>query len=448
MASFVSNIVDSDGNAIDCKYVGFHYETGNVSNEHTTENQQISFDNEDADWDGQGVVFADGDVIILYAYTDDACALVKVISNGGNSYTIDMQLKGCIAPTCSITSGDATIGVEYTATSSSSDEYQWEYSGNTMYQKKSWFGRTWCDLGIVSTEYDFGDGYSAADKHTFSTSEEVAVKCKVTNKCGLTAEDSKNIKVLKRAPICVLGNNPVKPSVNEDTTITVDVSDVDNTIVEEKWYMDDVETTDLVHSFNQLGSHVFKDMIKWNDGFDEHIMYTNLAITLDNAAPIVNLVVRKAGNSYALVSNANDPEDNLEIVRFKIYIDANAELIEYPDDSRWVEILTRDLVDGSVDSEAQFYKSGKFKISVQAYDGSLWSNVSADYVEVDCVDGGSTPANGEIRYVELKTIGKAQAEIQNIYGNIDSDILTANADIEPSKASMNIVRNEASSTKV
>ena len=428
MASFVDNIVDKDEVAIDCKYIGFHYDTGNTSDEHTTENQQASFDNNDADWDDDGVPFAEGDVVLLHMYTDDACAVVKIVSDGGDTYTPDVQLLGPQVPSVTLRIIEGEAGNEYTASSTSSDEYQWDYNGETMYHKAEWYGKTLCDsVGITKVEYDFGDGYSEDSKYTWSDAGDKVVKVRVTNKAGLTAEDEGVISIKWGIPSTVVTHSPDNIEPGDDIVATITNTDPDSVIVQQTYTIDgkDCGTT---FSVDLTGTHVYKVVTVWNDGYDDHEYTTEHIIEVDNKAPTINMIAVSSGNNdevWALSSNAEDPEGMLDYVRLVVYMDSNYTFNGIDEvETNW-QVIRDERLDG-LSAEVHYHTSGRYKVEMSAVDeGGLWSTTNSKEMVVACTD----VIQEIVHEVVYDTGNKVFVEINNLLtGTVDVIEMTASID--------------------
>jgi len=393
MSSFVSDIVDKDEVALDCDYNGFHYETGNTSDDHATENQQVSFDSEDADWDGQGVVFADGDTILLHCWTDTQCCVVKITSDGSDSYTQPMQLLECQAPSATLFINDGWKDKELSANQSSSDEYQWDYEGTTHYHRAEWYGATLCtNVGIDTIEYDFEDGYDTITTHTFTDIGDYDIKLKVTNLCGLVTEVTKTIRIRYIQPPVDLTNDPVKPVINEDTVVDIENTDPDSRITSQTWYIDDVETDTLTHQFSDLGTYYFKVTTEWNDGFEDLTFDTILPIEIENQPPTTDMLTTLTDESdgsqtWLIESNAVDPEDHLDYITLSVYVDKNYIIGDNTEES-WIHLDTKQTTD--LDNSIKFNTSGKFKLLLQAFDEQgLSSEIEEKIIEIESGDCSS-----------------------------------------------------------
>lgn len=394
MSLFTGNIVDENGVAVDCEFRFLHYNTGALSGVRSTELQQWSVDSDDSDVNNQAAAFAVGDIAIIYYYTTDKCAVVKIIGDGSDSYVFDVQLKECQAPTTTILVDDNVIG-NVVASHSSSDQYQWDYKGTTHYHKYDWYGQVWCaDVGIANVEYDWGAGYVVDDSHEFTTSGEYLVKLRVTNNCGLTAEDAKTIKIQKTIPSVQLSNSVLTPKKNEETTVTIVNTDVDSAIVNQTWFVDGIETTELVHSFEDVVSHEFKITTVWNDGFMDAEFDTVLMIEMENVGPSVNLTyIENEGNLYDASTAITIGDAPVSTIRYKVYY-------KLPLSGEIVECVNK-LDDEQI--EFTLLNSGEYTVTVTVTDEL--GGVGTDTVVITVVCGESSSESSDVattgvRYIE------------------------------------------------
>ena len=413
MASFVSNVYDKDENATDCDYNGYDNDESATSDTHTTENQQVSFDSEDADWGGSGAIFPEDDVALIHLWNNDTdqCAVVKIVSDGSDSYSPDYQILDCQEPTCTIDVNDGTVNHDVPAGGTSSDEYQWDFNGTTHYHKASWYGQTLCDgVGIDKTEYDFddGDGFAEDDVHQYANIGDYDVVMKVTNKCGLTHEDTKTIRITYNEPIITLSNDPLKPKVDEDTTVTIDVDDPDDRETDRQYYIDDAETDDVTFSWSELDDHIFKCTIYWNDGYDDQEVSKELLIEMENEPPTLDMkAIEKddTDGSWTIESGAEDPEDDLDRVDYWLYIDAD-DIINPDDTATWILIDSGSV---SLDLDIDVLANGTYKIVMQAVDGEgLKSDKEELEFEEDDLAGGSGGDSCEA--LEAEEVGDTTVE--------------------------------------
>ena len=394
MSSFVGNVYDADDNEIDCKFTFFHYNTNKQSDEKETDDKQFTVDSDDADINDGGASFADGDIAILHFYTDNACSVVKVVGDGSDSYTFDVQLLECQAPYTTIIVNDGTINHDITASSISSDEYQWDYNDITHYHKANWYGKTFCDIGIDKIEYDFGDGYDEKDSYSFDDVDDYDVSVRVTNKCDLQTEDTKTIRVNYNKPLVSISTDNENPIINEDITLSIDNDDVDDTIVSQTYYLDDNEVDELTFNFSKLGTYVFKVVTKWNDSQDDLKFTTTSNIVIINQIPTLDLQYTKYDdNRYIFDANAKDAEDDLVSVKYSIFVEVSS---IFETNSRWQLLDTLVIKDDEFLADITFYVSATFKITASAKDGQGGESV-VDEVEIT-TSSNSTASSNDVVY--------------------------------------------------
>lgn len=320
MSLFTGNIVNEGGVGLDCEFKFLHYDTGALSNVRSTELTQWQIDSDDADVNNQAAAFASGDIAIIHYYTGDACGIVKVVGDGSDSYVFDVQLLGCQAPTIVVTVPDIDKNGAVTVGVIASDQYQWDYNGITHYHKADWYGKVLCDsVGIATIEYDFGDGYQNENTYTVNIVGEYTVSVRVTNNCGEVVEQVVAYKVRYTEPVTQLSNTPIAPGVGEQTIAEVVNTDTDSRIVNQVWYHDEVETTELTWSYQEIGSHEFKVVTTWNDGFEDKVYEDTLAINMQAAALIVDLAEIHTEEDYTFTANIQPGDGTISTINWKVW---------------------------------------------------------------------------------------------------------------------------------
>ncbi len=384
MSVFTGDIVDGGGNAVDCEFRMGLYNHNKVSNVRSTELTQFNIDSDDADLLDGGAVFAPGDTAIIHFYTDTACAIVKVISDGSDSYVFNVQLRDCVAPTTTLSVSNGTINNAISASSTASDEYQWDYEGTTHYHKTSWFGETWCTgVGIATVEYDFGAGYTTSTTHTFTVIGDYEVSVKTTNICGLPTIDSKTIRVIYNTPIVQLSCDPSNPKKDVATTMSVVNTDVDTRILGQVWYVDDVETVDAEHSFSEVKTHEFKVITTWDDGFGERVFTTYLSIPMVNEPPKVTLSYIKDVAIHTFTADIVLGDGSLSNIAWQVFY-------ELPISKEYVIIYS---ADADAIHTLSFENSGIYRVKVTVRDS--FNTTASAMVEVP-VAVGSTSDCGSV----------------------------------------------------
>ena len=407
MASFIFDLVDENEASIDCKGIGYYVELDTKSGEYSSEEQQMTMDIEDSSWCGSGTAFPDGDHALHHYYTSDKGCCFVVTSDGGSDYTGVAQLKPSQPPTTVIDLPETgTVNVDVNVTSDNSDEHTWSYNGITFYHKASMYGITTCDfVGIDTVEYDWGDGFVTDTVHQFTEVGDYDVTVKVTNKNGQETEDTATIRIKYNEPIITLSNDPVNPSVNEDTTVTIDVDDPDSQETDRKYYIDDVETTDTAFNWDELGDHVFKCTVYWNDGFEDQEVSKELLIEMTNQPPTLDMSVEESTDGdgkWKIVSGAVDPEDNLDRVGYWLYVDRDNILDPNDDNPDWILIET-----GSVtfDLDMEIFQNGDYKVEMIAYDGD-----------------GEESTRESVEFTETDLDGAVAAECEKLEPNDNGDV--------------------------
>lgn len=415
MASIVCDVYDKSGIAMDCKYQGFHYETGNWSAVLNTENQQISFDNEDANWDGNGVAVPSGDVLLIVAWVDgntrqeshSQFSLLKITSTGESLYTPDVQLMDCKAPTMSLSVPNGTINHTIAASITSSALYQWDFNGSTFYHKNSYYGQYIFDqVSISTTEYDFGDGWVSSNQHTFTVIGDKTVNGRITSNCGLTTEDTKSIEIRYNTPNGTFEETPVPLKLDDTATVELTVTDPDSRVTLIEHYLEDSskgDSTELVSNYTHLisenKSYPYYSDVFWNDGYNDVKFRLNGVLSLENQAPTIDLVVEGEEPSFTLVSNAEDFEGELDRVIFRIYIDGNKIVEDGSTVEAWSLVSTKTVYSGDWNQAVTFYSSGSFKITCQAYDTpGKSSSIEEAFIAVGTAASGTTGT--ETYYIE------------------------------------------------
>jgi len=369
MSSFIYNIYDKDGNEVDCKYKAYHVETGNWSDERTTDEQQVSFDNEDTDIDGNGVAFANGDHMMVYLYTDDAYGVFETISDGSDTYTGDRQVKPIGVPKCPFTLiSDGTTGVEVAVTSLAVDEAKWAYDNTTHYHRATWYGQVLMndELGIDTDQFKYVDDWVEDTTHTYDSADEYTVEHKVVNKKGNESICSDTIRIHWAQPTVTITHDPSNPKSGEEVTFTINTNDPDSRVTDQYYKVDGESTTEVKHTFTAIGSHIFEVITQWNDGFEDKEFTVSDSITIHNIAPTVDIVCQELGNGiYNVISNATDSENRMGRVEFKIEIDRN-DVVSTT--SGFVELDTLAVTGSPFNARVVCLKNGTYRLSCTAYD--------------------------------------------------------------------------------
>lgn len=387
MSAFVGFIVDENGDPIQCYHQAYHYETGNWSDiRQTGADGYYSRDHEDTDWDGNGTPLPTGDNVVVCFWdvgadrsgAKGAYSIIRVVSTSSAVYNNNVQVLPSQPPTCSLSCPNTTINTVVSASTASSDLYQWTFNNITHYHKDTYFGQTIFDhVGIATVEYDFndGDGYSATNSHTYTVPDDKTIDVLVTNNYGQTATDTITIQVRYNRPTLTFSEDPTSPIFGDTVNVSYVITDPDAQVTNVESYFDGVFklsdpalTNAYDHLLDTVKPYPYYTDVVWNDFYNIITDRYNDQVILQNIPPEVNLNVVPTGNTYSFNSNATDFEDRLDRVEFVIYISPEYIFEETPAEVTWSQLDTYTITEAPWAASATFYKGGQFKITAQAYD--------------------------------------------------------------------------------
>lgn len=400
--TFTGNTFNESDTQIDCNYQLFYYRQNAISPVHTTENGQYNINaGEDSHLGLEGEL-RDGDVVLLSFYNNDGFCTYRYI-HGGAGYNIqDIKLLGSQSPTVTLYVNDNTIGSNVVASSSSSDEYQYSFSGDIMHHKSSWYGFDLFSekVGIDAILYEFNNGgFDTTSNHSFNTFGGFEIRVKVINKMGLESIDTKVIKITKNQPSISLSNLPLAPFIGEDTIITVDTIDVDNAIVDTVYKLDGVVTESLTHSFDAISSYSFDVVTTWNDGFIDKELITNLLISTTPRPIELELTNTNTDNLYNFSCEITLGDGALIHTDYKVEYK-----LPFSDAFQVVYYET-----GTTTQEFTFLQSGTYKITATVECEYGTSDSAVNIVEYECEsenlalndDGGFEIVGNIITYYDI-----------------------------------------------
>jgi hypothetical protein len=388
MSSFVGYIVDENENPVQCYHQAYHVETGNWSDVRQTGiDGYYSRDHEDTDWDGNGVPMPSGDRVIVCFWENgptrsglkNRFSLHLITADGSPVYNTDVQVIPKTAPTCTWSvQSTGTINNNINSSQSSSDVYQWVWDGKTFKHDDYYFGQTIFDsVGGLTHVYDWddGSGYVSSNSNSYSNIGDYSVKHKTINQYGLESICTKDIRLKYNQPSGYFTYSDNTPNLGDTLTVYNNITDNDTTITELRHYFDGIlkDTNTVLNYSYQHYLDVVKDysvqtQVYWNDGWEQQSFNINDTVEISNIAPTVDISINNSDNVYTFVSGADDFEDRLQQVQFKIYISPEYIFEETPQSVTWSLLDTHNVYSEDWNSTATFYKGGQFKITVQAWD--------------------------------------------------------------------------------
>jgi len=339
--SFKGFAKDENDVAIDCKFQIHFVRQNKWNNARNTTESYYSFNAGSEDGLTQDGDMKSGDVILLTFWHgngsgdgDDSLLLntpanrddvfdrfcVFAITHDGTTqdYVVNVQLKPKLVPNIVWTlPTTGTINRTITALNTSNDETNWVYGTKTFYHRNSYYGRVvFPKVGLLTSTYDWVDpndaviDYESSNTHSYTQIGDYVVKLKVVNYWELVSNSTKPIRLKYNVPIGGLSFNPdgvtVKVHTTENSTSTASITDEDNRIssINHNWVIKNRNTLALIsdtlvdtntnkaYSYNKvisvLQKHYSKQVISWNDGWENLVVTFEKELVITNWLPLVN----------------------------------------------------------------------------------------------------------------------------------------------------------------
>ena len=376
MSSIVCNVFDGSSIPIDCEYQGYHVETGNWSNVYSTELNQISFDTENSDWDGNGVAFPSGDVVLIKCWTATSFCVFSILSTGASVYSIDTQLLESVAPNVSITASDGVVSQTIIANSNTSDLYQWTYNGTVFYHRNSYYGQTiHNEVGIASVDYKFGAlDFNAVNFHSFDTYGDYTIECKATNKYGQSTISTTTVRIRNRAPVISVYHTPNFLYTGDATSVVGSVVDIDSTVVSVTNSIDDLLTTASDFTLTSVGTHQYVTTVEWDDGFTNNMLIDTLDIVVSPRPPEITLSSTNNRTVYTFHSEVIPGDGVIEAITYSIQYMA-------PLSEVWVDVYSEV---GAIDQVISFPANGLYEVTATVVDSYNESDSDTESIVAEC----------------------------------------------------------------
>jgi len=332
--SFKGYAHDEDDNKIDCKFQVYFARQDVWNNVRDTDKNYYSCNAGDDDALTQDGTVKKGDVILLTFWQGDGSggatadnrdglfdrfSVHKIIHDGEtDEYVVEAMLKPKTAPNISwYLNSVRTINKTVRTYNYTNDKLTWTYDDNTFYHtKKVGTYEVFPKVGELTSVFDWTDdeddvdGYEDTNNHSYTVIGDYKPKIKVTNAWDLSSENEKDLRIKYNRPIGALTFDPNGTTnqvhTTEDSTSEANITDIDERIteIEHHWIVRDrdngdeisnatVDTnTTLDYSFTKtievLQKHYSKQIIKWNDGYDDIITNYERELVITNWIPLVN----------------------------------------------------------------------------------------------------------------------------------------------------------------
>ncbi len=432
--TLTGNVYDENSNLIDCYYDVYYKRQNILVTGLKSELNQYNFNVGDSFHLTQNGDFKENDIILIRFNTSSNIfdysqkfSSISVIYNNESTIVKDVQLKNIQFPECKFEIFEGTINNQITINVDKSLDNSWIFNGNTMYQRKQSYGYLiFPGLETLESEilYDFDGFWVTNNKFTYTELGIKKVMYQIQMKNGEFLECSKDFKITKNPPT-INYNIPTNLVIGSEIIIDTEVLDVDNTITNIKHYFDfnlEAENLNLLYSYNKTlnenKTYTYKTEVYWNNGFEDLILEKNGILEIQNQKPVINPeieYINNTKNNIKIVPNAIDPENALDFVRYKIYIRKET-IFEKINETEytWVllDILESNILDLGVFID--FYKSGNFKVQVQAFDkGGLKSDISELFIDIECTTEKDT-CTGYFDWSKTTSMLKFKIETNNL----------------------------------
>ena len=225
----------------------------------------------------------------------------------------------------------------------------------------------------------------------------------------------------------------------DNIEININITDVDNTILinylnkggikhaldgNEIYIGDEKTYTYTLLIENQL--YGYQTIVYWNDGFDNQILEYTGKIQLQNQKPTIDPIIEyinNTKNNLKIVPNAFDPENDLNYVKYDIFIRKET-IFEQENETEYTWVYLNTLESNILDYGVfiDFYKSGNFKINIQAWDNSgLSSDVKELFIDIECKTGGKDTCSGYFDWSKTTSMLKFKIEESNLKFKIEEE---------------------------
>ena len=411
-----NEVVDENGDAINCKYQVYYPEHDKWNDIRDTELYQYNCNAGDDDSLSQTGSFLKDQhaVICLWVGGDDRTGLkdrmaYHVIKHDGETttYVIDVELRPKTAPECNwYLNTTATINREKTAYSYADDNYSWTFDGTVHYHHRVYGSEVIFDSIDTNSslditfDFDDGDGFETTNKHTYTSIGDYTAKHKAVNQYNLESICERNIRLKYNSPIGCLTFSPDgygsgdELSKGDTVDVTACITDEDSRItdIEHHWIIKDRDSGDVIrdtkvdnnttldYNYNvellELQDAYGYQYISWNDGFDDRSITKRRELQVKNILPEVSISkVDLSSKEKRFEQVSSDADGSVISWDWKIYL-------HMPFSGEWIEVYQTTTEDGDP-IEITFNEAGSYKtrITVQDEFGKYSTTNSSAYGE-------------------------------------------------------------------
>ena len=306
--NYQGNVVDENGDPIECKYMAFSHNISTWGDIRDTEAQQYNINFGDGDLNTQSGSVSVGDAILILFWQDAPTkdelltrfSVMSFIYDGSDNVVQNVQLLPPVTPSCAFSlSAFGLVGENVHVTSYASIIHQWTFESKIHYHRRNWYGQTiFGFLDVLRDQFNFSGSYGDIIDHTYTNSGDFVVIHQVENTYGLSSECQKEIRVKYRSPVGGLSFLQGLPLVGATIDIVASIQDIDSRITS----IDHIFDNNVLHSnttlnyqystvLAQYGEYDAKQSISWNDGFDDNVLDYAKRLSMGNNPPVVDISI-------------------------------------------------------------------------------------------------------------------------------------------------------------
>lgn len=329
---FQGNIFDHEDNPIVSHIQGLHVRTGLWSDIRTSENNQYNINLGDGNWLTQNGNVREGDVILLSFWTtnvktrigksDEFCILKIEYDENQKIYINNIKLGLPPSPFLIWDFEDSSIIVNEEATidSTATNTFQYEYDGNTLYQRNEWYGNViFKNSGIQQIEYKWEDVFIDSNIFAFDTTGEYSVTTKATNFYGESTESTKILRIENEVPIYDI---ILPESFSFGDVIAVKDIVTSEHIKRLEHYVNDdlIETNsekdfDYQYEITNTDNHIFRFHIEYYVGIGSETKFIEYYESQqpENIPPVIELLeYTESDGLYTINQSCYDEDGNID----------------------------------------------------------------------------------------------------------------------------------------
>lgn len=307
---FSGKIYDETNQLIDANIYGYSVTQKVWSSAYTSQYNTYACNLGDGCWLSQTGIATIGDKILLKFKSLDNTRIgfFETILTKSVLYIENVQIIPISNPSLNISlPSTAKLNQNIKVTVDANDDHTWKFNNITFYQKDVLYNTNVFkeELGIVKTEFDWGNGYTEINSFAYTDIGIHTVSVRVTNKAGLQTIKTAQVQVLYGAPVGGMDFSNNAPYKNDLVDISATIQDTGNTITSIEYYFDDTlveinQNISFIYSklINVIKQITVTQLIHWNDGFSDQVVQYQEILKVSNHPPTCSFVYSNEGMTY------------------------------------------------------------------------------------------------------------------------------------------------------